>query len=58
MEWFIYAFQVYETATAAMNYLNYNEEYYDQDLRPSIFYILKWIEHTPRSESSYNYIAI
>ena len=58
MEWFIYIFQVYDTATAAMNFLKYNDEYYDQYLRPSLFYILRWIEHTPRSEDYYSYIAI
>lgn len=54
MNWIIYSGQV-STATTAINFLNYNEEYYDEYLRPSLFYLLKWIEHTPRSEHENHY---
>ena len=49
IEWIIYVFQV-DYGTQAMNYLKYNDKYYNKVLRPSLFYILKWIEHTPRSD--------
>ena len=54
MEWIIYSAQV-NTATLAMNFLRYNDEYFDKTLRPSLFYILKWIEHSPRKETEYEY---
>ena len=61
MEWIIYSAQV-NLATPAMNFLNYNDEYFDSRLRPSLFYILKWIEHKPRPEEphwdNYEYIAM
>ena len=61
MEWIIYSAQV-ELAPLAMNFLKYNDEYFDRRLRPSLFYLLKWIEHTPRSEHDehdyYDYAAI
>ena len=47
--WIIYSAQV-STGTRAMNYLMYNDEYYNERLRPSLFYFLKWIEHTPRHD--------
>ena len=49
MTWIIYSAQV-SIGTEAINFLKYNDEYYDDLLRPSLFYILKWIEHTPREE--------
>ena len=35
--------------TYAMYYLKYNSKENDTELWPSLFYLLKWISHTPRT---------
>ena len=35
--------------TSAMYYLKYNSKENDTGLFPSLFYLLKWISHTPRT---------
>lgn len=54
LNWIVYDIQI-TVGTEAINYLKYNDEYYDEFLRPSLFYFLKWIYHTPRSEEENEY---
>ena len=58
--WFLVAYLTflpqYEYGTYAMYYLRPNPRHADEVLIPSIFYFLKWLEHTPRIDyDEYSY---
>ena len=40
--------------TNAQYFLRESPEYNDEVLRPSLFYLLKWAEHEPRTDHHYD----